>query len=236
MTDMAGVDDPPISKSVTGVVDGEEDSDKETKPDPPESGSTWKVYLKNQWISVLMSRNKLIYGFYTGGWYLVQFVGCVAVINLYSDKDRNRICDVFFDAATPPYDLEALAEKSSDVFDFPLLMLALYHMIEWIRTTVLLTVICIGVNWTWIWYVTTFNSLFGIVVYAIVHMVYMSDDGKSCKDAQEYRGLWLLIEIIAFWSLFFCCAFPMICTVLCGKERADRQLKEWHEDSDSDSD
>ena len=107
MTDMAGVDDPPISKSVTGVVEGEE-SDKEVKPDPPESGSTWKVYLKNQWISVLMSRNKLIYGFYTGGWYLVQFVGAVAVINLYSDRDRKNLCDTFLDAASPPYDLAAL--------------------------------------------------------------------------------------------------------------------------------
>ena len=180
-----------------------------------------------------MSRNKLLYGFYTGGWYLIQFVGCVAVINLYSDKDREEVCDSIREAGGDPVDWE---QKSSDVFDFPLLMLALYHMIEWIRTTVLLTVICIGVNWTWIWYVTTFNSLFGIVVYAIVHMVYMSDDGKSCKEAQENRALWLLIEIIAFWSLFFCCAFPMICTVLCGKERADRQLKEWHEDDDSDSD
>ena len=234
MTDMPGIDDPPISKSVTGVVvDGESDSDKEKKPDPPETGNRWKVYLSNQWISVLMSRNKLLYGFYTGGWYLLQFVGCVAVINLYSDLDRKNVCDSIREAGGDPLDWE---EKSSDVFDFPLLMLALYHMIEWIRTTVLLTVVCIGVNWTWIWYVTTFNSLFGIVVYAIVHMVYMSDDGKSCNDAQEWRGMWLLVEIIAFWSLFFCCAFPMICTVLCGKEKADRQLKEWHEDSESDSD
>ena len=108
MTDMAGVDDPPISKSVTGVVEGDEDSDKEVKPDPPEPGNTWKVYLKNQWISVLMSRNKLIYGFYTGGWYLVQFVGAVAVINLYSDRDRNIVCDTIKDAATPPYDYAAL--------------------------------------------------------------------------------------------------------------------------------
>ena len=98
MTDNAGIDDPPISKSVTGIVDGEEDSDKEVKPDPPEPGNTWKVYLKNQWISVLMSRNKLIYVFYTGGWYLLQFVGCVAVINLYSDKDREIVCDHIFEA------------------------------------------------------------------------------------------------------------------------------------------
>ena len=233
MTDNAGIDDPPMSKSMVAAIEEGEDSEKEVKPDPPEAGNTWKVYLKNQWISVLLSRNKLFYGFYTGGWYLIQFIGAVAVINLYSDKDRLIICDSIKEAGGEMADWP---EKSSDVFDFPLLMLALYHMIEWIRTTVLLTVICIGVNWTWIWYVTTFNTLFGIVVYAIVHMVYMSDDGKSCNEVQEYRGVWLLVEIIAFWSLFFCCAFPMVCTILCGKEKVDRQLKEWHEDTESDSD
>ena len=126
-------------------------------------------------------------------------------------------------------------ELSSEVFDFPLLMLALYHMIEWIRTTVLLTVICIGVSWTLFWYLTTINTLFGIVVYAIVHMVYTSEDGQSCKDVQEYRAVWLLVEIIAFWALFFCCAFPMICTMICGKDRADAKLQAWKE-ADEDED
>ena len=163
-----------------------------------------------------MSRNKLFYGFYVGFWYLAQFIGAVAVINLYSDKDRLIICPSIEAAGGDENDWP---DKSSDVFDFPLLMLALYHMMEWIRTTVLLTVVCIGVKWTWVWYVTSFNTLFGIVVYAIVHMVYMSDDGKSCKDAQENRAAWLLVEIICFWCLFFCCCFPMICTIFCGKER-----------------
>ena len=115
-------------------------------------------------------------------------------------------------------------------------MLALYHMMEWIRSTVILTVICIGVKWTWVWYVTTFNTLFGIIVYAIVHMVYMSDDGKSCKEVQENRAIWLLVEIICFWALFFCFAFPMICTMICGKDKTEKQLRDWYEDDGGDSD
>ena len=118
-------------------------------------------------------------------------------------------------------------DKSSDVFDFPLLMLAIYHIIEWIRTTILLTVVCIGVAWTNAWYATVANTLFGIVVYAIVHMVYTSDDGQSCKEVQEYRAVWLLVEIICFWALFFCCACPMVCTLICGKDKADATLEKW---------
>lgn len=94
-------------------------------------------------------------------------------------------------------------------------------MIEWIRTTVLLTVICIGVNWTIAWYVTIPNTLFGLVTYAFVHMAYFDEDGQKCKDAQENRGAWLLGEIIAFWCIFFCFTFPMVITVFLGKDKAD---------------
>ena len=225
----ADIIDPPAQK-----LDAKEEEEEETKPDPPPPGSSWKVYLKNQWISILLNRSKLIYGFYTGLWYIIQFIGCVAVINLYSDKDRLNVCQTIKDNNAGK---EAdWGELSSEVFDFPLLMLALYHMIEWIRTTVLLTVICIGVSWTLFWYLTTINTLFGIVVYAIVHMVYTSEDGQSCKDVQEYRAVWLLVEIIAFWALFFCCAFPMICTMICGKDRADAKLQAWKEADEDDDD
>ena len=62
------------------------------------------------------------------------------------------------------------------------MMLAAFHIIEWIRTTVLLTVICVGVNWTIFWYATSFNTLFGLVVYGVVHIAYVSEDGKSCNE------------------------------------------------------
>ena len=40
-----------------------------------------------------MGRNKLIYGLSVTFRYLTQFIGCVTVINLYSDHDRENICD-----------------------------------------------------------------------------------------------------------------------------------------------
>ena len=98
----------------------QEEEEGESKPDPPPAGSPWKIYLKNQWISILLNRSKLIFGFYTGLWYLLQFIGCVAVINLYSDKDRKNECQTIKDA-NKGKDVD-LGELSSEVFDFPLLM------------------------------------------------------------------------------------------------------------------
>ena len=56
--------------------------------------SPWKVYLAPHWLSILLNKNKLLYGLTITFWYLANFIGCVAVINLYSDKDRLIPCDV----------------------------------------------------------------------------------------------------------------------------------------------
>lgn len=202
------------------------DEEGEPKRPLPEANSSWKVYLQPYWLAPLLSNNKLIYGLAITFWYLVQFIGCVAVINFYSDIDRLTPCDLTGDLADP--------KKSSEVFDMPLLMLAIWHIIEWIRTTVLLTVICIGVRWVLVWYLTVPNTLFGLVTYALVHMSYFDEDGQKCRETQVNRGKWLLVEIIAFWVLFFLFTFPFLITICMGKERADRTLALADEDSDAD--
>ena len=98
----------------------------------------------------------------------------MAVINLYSDRERLNKCSLTGDLAD--------GEKSSEVLDLAFVLLAVFHMIEWIRATVLLTVICIGVNITLAWYLTIPNSLYGIIAYAITHVVYFSEDGKLCGE------------------------------------------------------
>lgn len=188
---------------------------------PPEPQSPWSTYLGNKWLPVLLNNNKLIYGFWIGFYYLAQFIGCVAVINLYSDVNRLTPCDTQGTLSSP--------EEATKVFDLPFLLLAIFHIIEWIRTTVLLTVICIGVKWLLFWYITVPNTLFGLVTYALVHVTYFGEDGKKCADAQPDRAAWLLGEIIAFWVIFFLFAFPFFWTMCKGKETADETLKENYE-------
>ena len=161
----------------------------------------------------------LLYGLVVSFWYLAMFVGAVACINLYSDIDRTSPCSLTGTLADP--------EEATKVFDTPLLILAIWHMIEWIRTTVLLTIVLIGVNWMISWYILIPNTLFGLVAYAIAHMAYFSEDGKLCKETQENRAVWLLVEIIFFWSTFFLYVFPFIWTVCKGKEAAHRTLKRY---------
>lgn len=169
----------------------------------------------------MINRRKLVYGFTITFWYLAQFIGCAACINLYSDNDRLRPCNTTGLLSNP--------EEASKVFDMPLLLLAIFHIIEWIRATFVLGIVCIGVNWMLFWYLTIPNTLYGLVTYAFVHMAYFDEDGQKCAEAQPDRASWLFAEIIAFWVLFLLYAFPFIWTLVMGKDRADATLELWKE-------
>lgn len=68
-------------------------------------------------------------------------------------------------------------DEASKVFDTAIKLAGIFHIIEWIRTTLLLTVICIGVNLMSIWYFTAISSLYGLAVYFYMMSVMASDLG-----------------------------------------------------------
>ena len=103
---------------------------------------------------------------------------------------------------------------------------------EWIRTTVLLTIVLIGVPLMKVWYVTgVVTFLFGIAAFLYLHYVFASGDSLKCKDTQTTRYQWLLVEVVFFWTLFFAFQAPM--GVFCFTKRA--KLNELLQDSDSET-
>ena len=52
----------------------------------------------------------------------------------------------------------------------PLRLLAIYHIIEWVRFTIFLTTMLLGSNFLHMWYVLGLNSIYGIAVYIYVHV------------------------------------------------------------------
>jgi|EP00353_Schmidingerella_taraikaensis_P002579 hypothetical protein len=203
-----------------------EKEQEEDRPPLPEAHSPWKTYLRPYWLTLILNNTKLIFGLVIGVQYLAQFIGAVACINLYSDVDRLKPCSLTGELAD--------GEKSSEVFDMPLMLMAVYHIIEWIRTTVLLTVILIGVNWAIFWYATSLNTLFGLIVYAFAHMAYFDEQGEMCAATQPDRASWILSEIIAFWVMYFFYAFPFVILFCRGKARADASLVYAYEKSEDD--
>ncbi len=114
-----------------------------------------------------------MYGVLIGFYYIIQFVMCVGCCNFYSDISRYYIC-VRKDGSL------IQSDAASAVLDQAIYLLGIFHIIEWIRTTILLMIICIGVGLMKIWYFTMINAFYGFVCLVITHQVYVSADGKAC--------------------------------------------------------
>ena len=112
-------------------------------------------------------------------------------------------------------------------------VLGIFHVIEWIRTTILLAIICIGANLLPLWYASAISAPFAIGVFIYAHVVYASDDSKACADAQKTRHDWLMVELIYFWTLFWIYQVPMLLLRFYRKEKLEEIINaETPEESD----
>jgi len=75
------------------------------------------------------------------------------------------------------YDTPATAAKGLDMVIY---LLAIYHITEWLRTTILLMITCVGVNFTIVHYITMLNCIFGFVAYIFCYVTYFSEVGQQC--------------------------------------------------------
>ena len=99
----------------------------------------WLHYFSPSVMTQLMNKKFLKFGGCVGFYYIVQFICCVCACNFYSDADRQAPC-ISLDGTV------VVGEQASAVMDLAIKLAGIFHIIEWIRTTILLTVTCIGVN------------------------------------------------------------------------------------------
>ena len=155
---------------------GKEIDDDEEKVEPPPVNSPWSVYFSPAISTQVLSKSKAIYLPLMFLKYGMEFAFCVAIVNFYSDIDRTTPCKLVGPLAD--------SGNASAVFDSPLFLLGIYHIIEWIRTTVMLVIIIIGVNLMSFWYITGINFFFGIFCAIWTAITFFGEDGQSCYEVQ----------------------------------------------------
>lgn len=148
--------------------DSSKDKQDEVMPILP-----WSEYFKPALMTQLLHKKFGMFGGIMFLYYVIQFICCVAACNFYSDASRNNAC-------TLSNGTKISGEEASQVLDVAIKLTGIFHVMEWIRTTILLTVICIGVNLMHVWYVSTITALYGIAVFIYLIYVYASDAGRAC--------------------------------------------------------
>jgi len=109
--------------------------DQPPKEIEDEEPHNFKFYCKHQNFAKIIGNRKLIFGSWGLIGYIGQFVLIVSCLNVYSDDARFLTCD-------PNYGPGHVAH--SEVYDTALLLLTIYHIIEWVRMTMFLVTLVLG--------------------------------------------------------------------------------------------
>jgi ABC-type polysaccharide/polyol phosphate export permease len=93
---------------------------------------------------------------------------------MYNHSEADTAC---IDIGGITYDGEGLPESRS-VYDTALLLMGLYHIIEWFRTILLLTVTCMKYEiLMYIYNALFFNAIFGVIAAMYAHAARLGYNG-----------------------------------------------------------
>ena len=195
------------------------------KDQPPsqEVEHNFKYYCSPANFARIIGNRKLIFGIWGGLNYLGQFFLIITAINVYSDGDRFLSCKDEWRRGDP---------RNSEVYDTALILLASYHLVEWVRVIMFLVTLILGTNLMHVWYLTSINTLFGIAAYCVAHAARFSDDGYDCANEQVARGAFLLVEVILFWTTFHIMSFPQFFILIMKKDNLEDAMKVHNSDDE----
>ena len=195
-----------------GQAELSEEEDEESDEDPEPESKTYKAMFHpdNTAHFLATASNWWKFCIPLGLYYILQFGLALASANGYSDAERKHPCGVGADMKS--------GEEASAVYDMALFMLGIFHIIEWVRTTLLLTVTCLdGMGLLmWAWHITTpINALFGVVCYLYAHYARLNAAGQSCVENQPSRAKFLFAQILFFYITYilaalFIFSFPKV--------------------------
>ena len=198
-------------------------SSHKDQPIVVEEEHNFRFYARPANYAKIIGNMKLIYGIWGFIAYIGQFFLIITAINLYSDGDRYLSCKPEWRRGD---------ERNSEVYDTALVLLASYHLVEWVRVILFLVTLILGTNLLHVWYITSINTLFGIAAYCYAHSARYSDDGKACAENQVARAAFLTVEVILFWTTFHIMSFPQFFLMVLKKEKIEEALNKKESDSE----
>ena len=206
---MAETKEEPVDLGAADISeDDEESEDEDPKPEHKEykemfhpTNTAEGLGTQSNWWKFCMP---------LGLYYILQFGLALCCANAYSDVERKTPCGVS--------SKQLKGEEAGAVYDMALLMLGIFHIVEWVRTALLIT--CTTMEnmglLMWTWHITTpLNALFGVVCYVYAHYARFNANGMMCVDAQPSRAKFLVAQVLFFYIVYilaalFIFSFPKV--------------------------
>lgn len=180
VADNANEIDPPAKPANGDAGDEEED-------EAPEAAKEFKFYCERENMHEILQKRWGLFFLLHSVVYSYHFLSIIIGMDKYVHYSRFTGC-----AGTVDF------KGASEVFDGALLIVLIFHIIEWIRQTVMLTTILVGVKWLLVYNLLSLNLLFGLVACIIGFATGFGADA-SCTEAQPGRALFLQLQLLTFF-------------------------------------
>ena len=114
----------------------------------------------------------------------------------------DEFCDIT--RTNPCYDGQD-ANKSADVYGTAIGMVAMFHLAEWIRQTIVLTTALVNVNLMPLYYFFSINVIYGYIALIYGIITRFTGDGVACSawGVQYERGRFLALQPICLFIYIF---------------------------------
>ena len=173
--------------------------EEEEEEEPAMEVQPFGFYLKPEASYKIISNRWGLFTALGGFTYWYHFAWTVAGVDNYCDITRLNQCTA---------DSIGDGEKASGVYDLAIGLVAIFHMIEWLRQTVFLTTALVNVNLMPLYYILSINVPFGFIAMLIGIGVRFGTAGKECAEGdivQQERSEYLRDQIFALILYIFMC-------------------------------
>jgi len=132
-------------------------------------------YLKPEVLFKIVTTRWGIITIIAGACYLYEIIWTISGVNNYTDITRNTLCGSIktgYEAGSKTAATLAAAQAaSSAVYDTPILLVTYWHMIEWVRWTVLLTTALVDANLIHLFIVLGLAIPYGFIISLVVFIM-----------------------------------------------------------------
>jgi hypothetical protein len=165
---------------------GENDDDSEEKV--VEEIHEFRWYMGQEQMFKIVSEKWGTFCLFTSVIYTYHLLWCIAGVNVYADYTRKMPCG----------DESMTAEAATTVFDVAIAMCVVFHMIEWIRWTLLLTAALVEANLLPLFNALQINIPFGVIACLVAIVTRYGSEGSSCavEGIQPTRGFYCGLQVI----------------------------------------
>lgn len=134
--------------------------------------------------------------------YLYEIIWTIAGVNNYTDVTRETVCGSLVNTFKADPTSAAAKAAASAVYDTPILLATIWHMLEWIRWTVLLTTALVDANMIPLYYILALAIPYGFIISIVVVAMRYGGDLAECADAQPERARYLTLQLVCFFLYF----------------------------------